>query len=129
MTNAVIHVNGHTVAITGDRADVIAGMIEDSLISLNESDRRAGAAERYADQFMETLAALQKSRSKMKQQLGYDENTSFDVVWNELINERRRNLEILDDVLESARALDGYITSGIVDRVNQAVADGKKRTS
>lgn len=129
MTHAVIHVNGHTVTVTGDRADVIASMIADSVTSLNEADRRAGAAERYADQLRDTLAALQKSRSQMKQQLVYDENTSFDVVWNDLINERRRNLEILDDALESARALDGYMTSGIVDRINQAVADGKKRAS
>lgn len=53
---------------------------------LNEADRRAGAAGRALERANDTIAASDKARRKMKEQAGFDDNTSFDVVWAKVLN-------------------------------------------
>ena len=51
----------------------------------DEADRRAGAAEREMQTLKDTIARLNSVRSKQKRDWGVDDNTSFDVIWNEAL--------------------------------------------
>lgn len=53
---------------------------------LDEADRRAGAAERRLYRANETIAAHDESRRQMKEQAGFDDRTSFDVVWAKVMD-------------------------------------------
>jgi uncharacterized small protein (DUF1192 family) len=47
----------------------------------DEADRRAGAAERELANLKEELLTYKDLRSQRKRAAGYDDDTSFDVVW------------------------------------------------
>jgi len=51
----------------------------------DEADRRAGAAERELAELKEELLTYKDLRSQRKRDAGYDDGTSFDVVWAEAL--------------------------------------------
>ncbi len=60
-----------------------------ALSERDAADRRAGAAEREAEDLRESISARSSWLRKAKQQWGVDDRVSFDVVWAEALQLKR----------------------------------------
>jgi hypothetical protein len=58
----------------------------DLMNSIDEADRRAGAAERLLVDKSDTIFRSSRWKDEKKEKLGYDRNASFDVVFQDLID-------------------------------------------
>lgn len=65
--------------------DPTAELVKDLQAQRDEADRCAGAALRELAGVKEELAALKRSRQRMKTQAGYSDTVSFDIVWDETL--------------------------------------------
>lgn len=70
--------------------------------ALDEADRRAGAAERELSRRIKELCNIDACRRKYKEQAGYPENTSFDLVWEEVLKKSKQAPEQIQQALDRA---------------------------
>lgn len=63
---------------------------------LEEADRRCGELGRKLEYCQDELSRSKYSRLKMKEEAGYTDNASFDVVWNETLQKAKKHDELLE---------------------------------
>ncbi len=79
--------DGHGMSLADAAAELIAlqAANEQLQATVNEADRRAGAAERQLESERDTNQRRDSWMRTAKQEAGYGNNTSFDVVWAEAL--------------------------------------------
>jgi hypothetical protein len=85
-------------ALAANRIKSLEKQLTETQQALDEADRRAGAAERELSRCIKELCSVDACRRKYKERAGYSQNTSFDLVWEEVL-EKSKQAQALDSAV------------------------------
>ena len=87
--------------------EVLQSRVQELEAERDEADRRAGRAERHMADLNDDVRRFEATRRHMKAQWGVHDNTSFDVVWQQVLDAKASQAQRVPLTDEAIRTLYG----------------------